>query len=410
MWALTKIGIRIFQFFFFKGAYLLPWKQPELIEGDGSFARLPEFVKSKGFDNVMVITDKGLIKTGLLKPLFKALKASKVAYVLFDRVEPNPKIDTIEEAVTMYRDNRCQALIAVGGGSPMDTAKAVGARIARPRKSIEQMGGTLRVLWKIPTLFAVPTTAGTGSETTVAAVVTDRETHHKYSINDLFLIPPYAVMDPLLHVGLPPFITATTGMDALTHAVEAYITVDRPKYCREASEEAVMAIFKYILKAFKKGSDINARRELLYASYKAGLAFTRCGVTYVHPIAHTLGGLYNVPHGLANAVILPYCLEYYGTTIHPRLARLADLTGIAKTGQSDAEKAKAFIAEIRRMNKAMKLPEKFDCIKDVDIDQIVEWALQEAHPMYQVPVLLNGDQLREIIARIRALGGFIRSE
>ncbi len=402
MWALKKIGIRIFQFFFFKGAYILPWKKPELIEGDGCFTRLPEFVKRKGFGNVMIITDKGLMKIGLLKPLFKALNESKVTYTLCDNVEANPKIDNIEEAVALYRDYGCQALIAVGGGSPMDTAKAVGARIARPKKSIEQMGGTLKVLWKIPTLFAVPTTAGTGSETTIAAVVTDRKTHHKYSINDLFLIPPYAVMDPLLHVGLPPFITATTGMDALTHAVEAYITVDRPKYCRIACEEAVVAIFKYIEKAYKKGADVNARRELLYASYKAGLAFTRCGVTYVHPIAHTIGGLYSVPHGLANAVILPYCLDYYGPKIHPRLARLADLTGISKKGQSDGEKAKAFIAEIRRMNKAMKLQDKFDCIKDEDIDQMVEWALQEAHPMYQVPVLLNGDQLREIISQIRA--------
>ncbi len=402
MWALTKIAIRIFQFFFFKSAYLLPWKKPELIEGEGSFARLGELVRSKGFDNVIIITDKGLMKIGLLKPLFKALDESKVKYTLCDNVEPNPKIDNIEEAVTMYRNNGCQAIIAVGGGSPMDTAKAVGARIARPGKTIEQLGGTLKVLWKIPTLFAVPTTAGTGSETTIAAVVTNRETHHKYSINDLFLIPPYAVMDPLLHVGLPPFITATTGMDALTHAVEAYITVDRPKYCRVACEEAVVAIFKYIEKAFKKGGDINARRELLYASYKAGLAFTRCGVTYVHPIAHTIGGLYNVPHGLANAVILPYCLDYYGVKIHPRLARLADLTGISKPGQTEGEKAKAFIAEIRRMNRDMKLQDKFDCIKDEDIDQMVEWALKEAHPMYQVPVLLNGDQLREIILQIRA--------
>jgi len=391
----------MFQFIFFKGAYLLPWKKPALIEGDGSFAGLPEFVKSKGFDNVIVITDKGLMKTGLLKPLFKGLDKAGVNYTLCDNVEPNPKIDDIEEAVAMYKKNGCRAIIAVGGGSPMDTAKAVGARIARPGKTIKKLGGTLKVLRKIPTLFAVPTTAGTGSETTVAAVVTDRETHHKYSINDLFLIPPYAVMDPVLLVGLPPFITATTGMDALTHAVEAYLTVDRPKYCREACEEAVIAIFKYIEKAYKKGTDVVARRELLYASFKAGLAFTRCGVTYVHPIAHTLGGLYNVPHGLANAVILPYCLEYYGPKVYPRLARLADLTVLPNRGRTEEEKAHAFIAEIRRMNKAMKLQDKFDCIRDEDVDQIVKWALSEAHPMYQVPVLLNGDQLREIVSRIR---------
>ncbi len=404
MWTLKKIGIRIFQFFFFKGAYLLWWRKPELIEGDGSLARLPGFVKNKGIDNIMVVTDRGLVEIGLVQPLLQGLEAENVQYTLFDKVEPNPKIDTIEEGVKLYRENGCRGLIAFGGGSPMDAAKAIGARITRPGKSIEQLGGTLKVLFKIPPLFVVPTTAGTGSETTIAAVVTDGKTHHKYSINDLALIPPYAVMDPLLHVGLPPFITATTGMDALTHAVEAYLTVDRPKYCRVSCEEAVVAICKYIETAYTNGKDVNARRELLYASYKAGLAFTRCGVTYVHPIAHTLSGLYEVPHGLANSVILPYCLEYYGKKIHKRLARLADLTGVSKSGQSDADKAKAFIDEIRRLNRAMNLPEKFDSIRDEDIDQMVEWALEEAHPMYQSPVLLSGDQLREIIAQIRAQG------
>ncbi len=401
-WTLQKAGIRVFQAAFFTGAYCLRWRKPQLLEGNGSFSELPAFVKSKGIDNVLIVTDKGLMKINKLDPLFAALDEAKIKYTLCDNVEPNPKIDNIEEAVKIYKDNGCKGIIAVGGGSSMDTAKAVGARIVRPNKTVEQLGGYLHVLRTLPPLFAVPTTAGTGSETTIASVVTNRETHHKYSINDLYLIPKYAVLDPELHLGIPKFITATTGMDALTHAVEAYVTVNRPTNCIRCCEEAVVAIFKYLEKAYNEPMDIEARKEMLYASYKAGIAFTRCGVTYVHPIAHTLGGLYGVAHGLANAVILPYCLDYYGKKIWPKLARLADLTAISKAGQTEEEKAKAFIAEIRRMNAAMEIPEKFDCIQDKDIDQMVAWALHEAHPMYQSPVLLNGDDLKKIIAEIRA--------
>lgn len=284
----------------------------------------------------------------------------------------------------------------------MDTAKAVGARIARPKRSIEQLGGTLKVLKKIPYLVAVPTTAGTGSEATIAAVVTNRETHHKYAVQDLYLTPRMAVMDPLLTVGLPPSITAPTGMDALTHAVEAYICVNVPKYCKKCCEDAVRMIFKNVERAYNDGTDIEARREMLYASYYAGRAFTRATLTYVHPIAHTLGGLYNVPHGLANAVVLPYCLEYYGPKIHKKLAHLADVGGITKDGQTEVEKVSAFIAEIRRLNAAMNIPEKFDCIRDEDIPQMIEWALAEANPIYQVPVILGAEQLKEIIAKLRA--------
>ena len=347
-WTMQKAGIRLFQAGFFSGAYCLRWRKHELLEGNGSFLQLPAFIKGKSIDNVLIVTDKGLMKIKKLDPLFEELDKAKVKYTLCDNVEPNPKIDNIEEAVVMYKDNGCQGLIAVGGGSPIDTAKAVAARIVRPNKSVEELGGYLHVLRTLPPLFAVPTTAGTGSEGTIAAVVTNRETHHKYSINDLYLIPKYAVLDPELHLGIPKFITATTGMDALTHAVEAYLTNNRPTNCIRYSEEAVVAIFKYLEKAYNEPMDLEARKEMLYASYKAGIAFTRCGVTYVHPIAHTLGGLYGVAHGLANAVILPYCLDYYGKKIWPKLARLADLTGISKEGQNVEEGAKAFIAEVRR--------------------------------------------------------------
>jgi alcohol dehydrogenase class IV len=402
VWAIKKVFIRIFQFVFYYFAYLLRWREPELLEGNGSIRKLPKYIKSKKIKKVLIVTDKGIVKLNLMAPLLEELEKEGIEYIVFDNVEPNPKIDNIEAALAVFKENGCEATIAVGGGSSIDTAKAMCARLARPKKSVEKLGGLFKVLKRIPPLYAVPTTAGTGSEATIASVVTNRETKHKYAINDLSLIPHAAVLDPELTIGLPPFITATTGMDALTHAVEAYITVNVPKKCKNACEKAVNIVFNKLEKVYADGKDIEARKDMLYASYLSGMSFTRCGLTYVHPIAHTLGGLYNVPHGLANAVILPYCLEYYGAQVQKKLAALADAAGITTESQSEKEKSDAFIAGVRRLNKNMGIPEKFDCIKKEDIPQMIKWALHEAHPIYQSPVLLNAVQLEEIILKIIA--------
>lgn len=396
-----KIWLRIFMFVFYKFTYLMKWRTPELIEGNGSLTKLPEKVKELGLDDVFVVADKGILGLGLVDPLFDALKKAGLRYTLFDKVEPNPKIIDIEEGVKLYKESGSKCIITMGGGSAMDTAKAIGARIVRPNKSIEQLGGLLKVGKKIPPLFAIPTTAGTGSETTIASVVTNSETHHKYAINDLHLVPEYAVMDPLLTKGLPPYVTATTGMDALTHAVEGYLTCDVPKKYKALAEEAVVAIINNVEKVFKNGADLEARKEMLYASFKAGAVFTRVGLTYVHPIAHTLGGLYGVPHGHANAVVLPYCLEYYGKKCHKKLAHLGDLAGLTKEGQNVDEKAQAFIDEVWRLDKDMNLLKKFD-IKEEDIPQMIKWAQHEANSAYFVPVLLGDKDLENIIREIKA--------
>jgi len=400
MWTLKKIWYRIFQFFLTSAEYLMPWRQPELLEGPGSIKKLPAFVRSKGIDKVLIVTDAVLHRIGLLDTLFAACDEAGLTYVLFDGAEPNPSIENIEDARKLYVDNQCQGIIAFGGGSSMDCAKAAGARVAKPRQSISQMGGTLRVLKRIPPLFAVPTTAGTGSETTIAAVVTDRKTHHKYAVQDLCLIPRYAVLDPELTVGLPPHITSTTGMDALTHAVEAYTNHRAPKYTDELAVKAVRLIFENLETAYADGKNIEARHNMQLASFYAGAAFTRACVGYVHGIAHTLGGLYGTPHGLANAVILPYVMEDFGPAVYFKLARLAEVVGIQ--GKDDEEKAKAFIREIRRMNRDMKIQDKFDFIQDKDIPQMIKWAMKEANPIYPVPELWHEPEFERTIARIRA--------
>ena len=399
MWQVKKAFYRVYQQSFRVAMCVFDWSEPTLLEGPGSIRKLPEFIKSKGLKKVLVVTDKGLMGLHLLDSLFEELDKAGVEYVVYDGTQPNPSIENIEDARALYVDNGCQGVIAFGGGSPMDCAKAAAARVTNPKIPVRKMRGVLKLHHKLPPFFAVPTTAGTGSETTLAAVVTDTATHEKNAINDPRLKPKFAVLDPELTVGLPPHITSTTGMDALTHAVEAYIGKSNVKSTEEYAEKATKMIFENIEKAYTNGKDIEARDKMLKASFYAGQAFTRAYVGYVHAIAHNLGGQYGVPHGLANAVILPYVLEYYGETAHKRLARLAEIAGVKTTG-SDKEKAEAFIEAIKTLNKNMNIPDGFDMVQEKDIPVIVERALKEGNPLYPVPKIMDKADCEAVIRRM----------
>lgn len=396
---LTNAFCRVYQKTFKMVMPVFNWDEPELLKGPGAIKDLPALVKSKGINNVLVVTDKGLMSLNLLDSLFENLEKQGIKYTVYDGVQPNPSIENIEEGRRIYLKNGCEGIIAFGGGSPMDCAKVVGARIANPNKSVSQMRGLLKVVKKIPPFFAVPTTAGTGSETTLAAVVSNMQTHEKYAINDPQLRPKYAVLDPELTTGLPKKITSTTGMDALTHAIEAYIGQSGVKSTNDYAEKATKLIFDNIEKAYEDGKNIEARENMLVASFYAGMAFTRAYVGYVHAIAHNLGGLYGTPHGLANAVILPHVLEYYGEAAYEKLAKLADIVGI--DGSSDKEKAEKFIKEIKEMNEEMDIPEHFDFIKDEDIPTIVERALKEGNPLYPVPKIMDKEDCTKVVKAIR---------
>ena len=399
MWQVKKAFFRVYQQTFRVAMCVFDWSEPTLLEGPGSIRKLPEFIKSKGLNKVLVVTDKGLMGLHLLDSLFEELDKAGVEYVVYDGTQPNPSIENIEDARALYVDNNCQGVIAFGGGSPMDCAKAAAARVTNPKIPVRKMRGVLKLHHKLPPFFAVPTTAGTGSETTLAAVVTDTATHEKNAINDIRLKPRFAVLDPELTVGLPPHITSTTGMDALTHAVEAYIGKSNVKSTEEYAEKATKMIFENIEKAYTNGKDIEARDQMLKASFYAGQAFTRAYVGYVHAIAHNLGGQYGVPHGLANAVILPYVLEYYGETAHKRLAKLAEIAGVKTTG-SDKEKAEAFIEAIKTLNKNMNIPDGFDMVQEKDIPVIVERALKEGNPLYPVPKIMDKADCEAVIRRM----------
>jgi alcohol dehydrogenase class IV len=309
---------------------------------------------------------------------------------------PNPTSNNVEAARSLYLENDCQAIIAFGGGSPMDCAKAAGARIARPNKPLRKMAGLIKIRKRIPLLIAVPTTAGSGSETTVAAVIVDAETHHKYVISDFSLIPRYVLLDPAVTVGLPSSTTATTGMDALTHAIEVYVGKAKTKKTKAAATEAVRLIFENLEKVYENGSDIEARRNMLRASYLAGTAFTKSYVGYVHAVAHTIGGKYGIAHGYANAVLLPVVLRAYGKGAQKPLAELAREVGIAKSSATDSECAEAIISHIEKMNEKMGIPKKLDCICPTDIPAMAKLADREANPLYPVPVLWNARELEEI--------------
>ena len=379
----------------------LDWTPPKLLQGAGAIKKLPALVKEQGVKNVLVVTDKGLMGLHLLDSLFEGLDAEGVKYTVFDGVQPNPTIYNVEDALKLYHDNGCEAFIAFGGGSPMDCAKVTAAKVARPNKSIPSMRGQLKVLKKTPLIFAVPTTAGTGSETTLAAVISNPDTHEKNAINDPVLRPKFAVLDPELTVGLPPHITSTTGMDALTHAVEAFIGRSNVKSTEDAALKATKLIFENIEKVYEDGKNIEARENMLVASFYAGVAFTRAYVGYVHAIAHNLGGMYGIPHGLANAVILPYILEFFGESAHNRLAILADIAGISGDAKTEKEKAEKFIESIKELNRKMNIPDKFEGIKDEDIELIAQRALKEGNPLYPVPKIMNLEECKAIIKTLQ---------
>ncbi|MDD6275915.1 MAG: iron-containing alcohol dehydrogenase [Clostridia bacterium] len=396
---IKETGYRIYQKVYMYAEYLMNWDEPELLKGPGSVNELPRLIKSKGISSVLVVTDKTLMKLHTLDGLFANLEEQNIKYTVFSDVQPNPSIENIEECRRIYLKNDCEGIVAFGGGSSMDCAKVAAARVANPNQTVADMRGQLKIRHKIPPLFAIPTTAGTGSEVTLAAVVTNMQTHEKYAVNDPKLRPKYAVLDPELTVGLPKHMTAATGMDALTHAVEAYIGLSSTKSTDDYAEKAVKLIFANLEEAYRNGENIQARENMLVASYYAGMAFTRAYVGYAHAIAHNLGGLYGTPHGLANAVILPHILKYYGSTAYEKLARLADIVGI--DGKDDAEKAELFIKAIEDMNEHMEIPNHFDFIKDEDIPTIVERALKEGNPLYPVPKIMDKKDCEAVVREIK---------
>lgn len=399
---MNALFCRLFQLGMKLGYYLIPVRTPEVITGDGCVHTLAEPLLKRGVAHPLVVTDEGLARLGLPDGMVESLQAAGLAVTVYDGVQPNPTDEDVEDGLRLYREAGCDGIIAFGGGSPMDCAKAIGARVVRPKRSIAKMQGLFGVLHRLPPFFAVPTTAGTGSETTLAAVITEKATHHKASINDPSLIPHVAVLDPALTMGLPPSVTAATGMDALCHAVEAYTN---HTYCtrleNRMAKEAVRLIHEYLPRAYANGNDREARQQMQQAAFCAGRAFTRGCVGNVHAAGHTLSALYGVAHGQAMAALMPMVLRMYGSKVHRGLAELAQECGFTGT---DEEKAEAFIWWMDAMNDQMGMPSGFAMIRDEDIPQMCRWAMAEANPVYPVPVVWGETQFRQLFETARQNG------
>ena len=397
---IKKIYCRVYQAIFKIANYFIGYRTPEYIEGAGCICQLPKQIKDKNIKKVLLVTDEGLMKIGLADGLIQAMKDEGLDFEVYSNIKPNPTDINVLEGYKIYSEKHCEAIIAFGGGSPMDCAKAILAKNARPNKDISQLQGILKVLKRTDPFWAVPTTSGTGSETTLAAVITIASTHHKASINDPNLIPDYAVLDPELTKGLPPFITATTGMDALCHAVESYTNhTYNTKEEDDRAKLAVKLIYQYIYRAYKDGNDMEARQQMQIAAFNAGRSFTRGCVGYVHAIGHTLGGLYGVAHGTAMSVILPHVMRQFGEAVYDKLADLADECEIK--GNNNKEKAEKFIVWIEETNEKMNIPKGFDCIKQEDIPQIIKWADKEANPIYPVPVIWYKEDFEKLIKKVK---------
>ncbi len=392
---------RMSHYAFYLGVRVLPFPKVKIISGKGSIAKIPNFLNQYNYKNILIVTDESIVSLGLIDVLLKKLDEYSIDYTIYSGVKPNPTINQAEEAAKAYVDNGCDGIVAVGGGSPMDCAKVAAARISNPNKSVRDMKGQFKVTRKPPIIIAVPTTSGTGSECTIAAVITDGITHEKFAITDMKLTPKVAVLDYELTRGLPKHITSTTGMDALTHAVEAYLSIIHTKETDEYAIKCIKLVFSYLQRAYINGDDMDAREAMAKAAYFGGMAFTRVYVGNVHAMAHQLGGMYNVPHGLANAVILPVVLDYYDETVYRRLAELARHIKLNNDGENSEEiLAKRFIAKIREINISMDIPIIIPEINEVDIKQLAKQAVHEANPTYPVPKIMEQNECEKLYGKL----------
>lgn len=399
LFTLEVLFLRIYMVIFKAVTFIMPFKWPQTFEGAGSSLDLCRHISAQGHKKVLMVTDTMLVKLGLLDAMKAELERLGVACFIYDGVQPDPTVEQIEAGFAELKKHGCDAILAVGGGSSIDAAKVIGAR-AKNNKPVMKMAGLFRVFWGMLPLYAVPTTAGTGSEVTIAAVVSDPSQQRKFPMMDLKLMPTAAALDGALMTGLPPHITAATGMDALTHAVEAYISRNAFKRTDEKAIEATQLILRNLPTAYSDGKNIEARQNMARASHLAGIAFTQAGVGYVHAIAHNFGARYHTPHGLANAIVMPYVLDYSKQNCAGRLAQLARECGIGPQGGTDEQMADAFIAKIREMKQMFSIPEKLDALRAEDIPPIATAALSEARFTYAVPRYMDKATCEGVIRKM----------
>lgn len=393
----SKTYSRIFQFGIKVLSSLIHFPIPKCYD---RLEDIPNLLKDNNCKKSILVVSNSVSKSLRFLSFLDYLKDSGIDYSIYTGVAPDPTFKSIEVLAGFYRAHECDSIIAVGGGSVMDASKAMGALIAYPKKKLSHFKGVLKVHKDIPYFIAVPTTAGTGSEATIASVVMNEETNDKFSITDGHLVPKAAIMDDSLLIGLPKHIIAHSGMDAFTHAIEAFIGKTQTEISMDNAQRALHLISKNLYRFYVNPRLNDARKNMLYASFYAGVAFTRAYVGYVHALAHAIGGLYHKPHGYTVAILLPYVLKAYGKNAYKRLALASDSMGICDKDLTEEQKANQLISWILKMNMDMEIPKGFNgLIKESDLDFLVNHAHKEANPWYPVPKELGKKELREIIVK-----------
>ena len=382
-------------------AAVVPMPKPTLFTGEDSSLELCQAISQLGYKKLLIVTDEVLVKIGLLDKIKERLNELNVAYVIYDGILPDPTFDQVYTGVDILRNNHCDSILAVGGGSPIDASKAIAAQ-ATNNKPLEKLAGLFKLRKAPMPFFAIPTTAGTGAEVTIASVVSDPATHQKNFIIDPKLVPVMAALDGGMMLGLPPSVTAATGMDALTHAIESFISVNATQETDAFGLAATRLIMENLEIAVKDGKNLEARQNMAMASYYAGAAFTKASVGYVHAIAHNFGAYYSTPHGIANSIVLPHILDYSKGSIINRLAQLAEVSGLRSGNETNSQLADKFIAKIRSMLKEFKIPEQLDSLKTDDIPKIAKSALDEAHNNYPVPKYMDQKVCESLLTKMVA--------
>lgn len=380
-------------------AKLLPDRTPITFVGNDATGELCEAIAQTRPTRIGIVTDEGLVAAGIVARVTAAAEAVGLECAVYSGVKPDPTLSQVEEGLAKLKEARCDAIVALGGGSPMDAAKVIAAAATNPGPA-SRLEGRFQVKRAPLPLYAIPTTAGTGSEATIAAVISDAETHHKGFYLDPKLLPLMAALDPTLMTGLPKHVTAATGMDALTHAIESVLAKTATPTTESYARSAIQRIFPDLPRAYATGDDLEARKSMALAAYYAGLAFTRTSVGYVHAIAHTFGAYYGTPHGLANAIALPRVLDFSVEEAAPRMALMAGWAGVG--GGSEGERAMSFITAVRDLAGKVGIPDKLDALQSNDVPAIARQALAEAHLNYPVPRYMDQPDCESLLRTILA--------
>lgn len=396
-----KANGRMFQIIMYVGAFFINFREPKVYKGKDSYKSILEILCKENADNLFLVTDESIYSLGLLDNIFTLLKENNIRYTIFKDIKPNPTIEEVENGLKLYKENNHSVILCVGGGSVMDTAKIIGARASNPKKSVRKMKGLFKITHKTPPIIAIPTTAGTGSETTLAAVIVDSKNHAKYSCTSPKLVPTYAILEPSLLLTLPGKITSTTGMDTLTHAIEAFIGRSNVNKTRNAALKSIDLTVKFLEKSYAEPTNVYYREQMQVASFLGGVAFTRAYVGYVHAISHAISAKYNVPHGLANAVILPIVLRRYGKSVFSKLSEIYDHLGYKDLTKKE-DKAMYVIEMIEGMNERMGIINSFgENIDEKDIHELAIHAYKEAYPLYPVPYMFSLKEIKQILIEIK---------